>query len=78
MRSGTCQRSRTAAAGGKGGLIGFDTLHAAKTLTDAGIDAARAKAIVAALSEAVGEPTTRADLEPVATRANTRADLGAA
>ena len=50
-------------------MIGFDTLHAAETLTDAGIDATHAKAIVAALSEAVGEPITKADLEPLATRA---------
>ncbi len=50
-------------------MIGFDTLHAAETLTDAGIDATHAKAIVAALSEAVGEPITKADLEPLATKA---------
>ena len=37
-------------------MIGLDTLHAAETLTDAGIDATHAKAVVAAPSEAVGEP----------------------
>ena len=61
-------------------MIGFDTLHAAETLTDAGIDAAHAKAIVAAMTEAVGEPINKADLEPLATKADleryaTKADL---
>ncbi len=50
-------------------MIAFDTLHAAETLTEAGIDATHAKAIVAAMSEAVGEPITKADLEPLATKA---------
>ena len=61
-------------------MIGFDTLHAAETLTDAGIEAAHAKAIVAAMTEAVGEPINKADLEPLATKADlerfaTTADL---
>ena len=61
-------------------MIGFDTLHAAETLTDAGIEAAHAKAIVAAMTEAVGEPINKADLEPLATTADlerfaTTADL---
>lgn len=61
-------------------MIGFDTLHAAETLTDAGSDAAHAKAIVAAMTEAVGEPITRAELVPLATKADleryaTKADL---
>ena len=61
-------------------MIAFDTLHAAETLTDAGIDADHAKAIVAAMSEAVGEPITKADLEQFATKADlerfaTKADL---
>ena len=49
----------------------------------AGIEAAHAKAIVAAMTEAVGEPITKADLEPLATKADlerfaTKADLEAA
>ena len=60
-------------------MIGLDNLRAAGTLTEAGIDAAHARAVVAAPSEAVGEPITTADLEPPATRAGlrlaTRADL---
>ena len=63
-------------------MIAFDTRHAAETLTDAGSKATHAKAIVAALSEAVGEPITRADLDPLATKADlehfaTKADLAA-
>lgn len=63
-------------------MIAFDTLHAAETLTEAGINATHAKAIVAALSEAVGESITRADLDPLATRADlerfaTKADFAA-
>lgn len=63
-------------------MIAFDTLHAAGTLTDAGSNATHAKAIVAALSEAVGEPITRAGLDPLATKADlehfaTKADVAA-
>ena len=56
-------------------MIGFDTLHAAETLTDAGIDAAHAKAIDAAMTEAVGEPINKADLEPLATKADLEAAI---
>ena len=61
-------------------MIAFDTLRAAETRTDAGINATHVKSIVAASSEAVGEPITRADLERFATKADldplaTKADL---
>ena len=49
--------------------IAFDTLKAAKVLKDAGFDDAQAEAVVATVGGAVGEPVTKADLEPLATKA---------
>ena len=51
-------------------VTAFDTLQAAKVLKDAGFDDAQAEAVVSTVNAAVGEPVTKADLEPLATKAD--------
>ena len=47
----------------------FDTHAAVKRLQEAGADERLAEAVVATVNVAVGEPVTKADLEPLATTA---------
>ena len=53
----------------------FDTHAAVKQLRAAGIDDAQAETLVDVISHAIGEPVTKADLEPLATKESVRAEI---
>ena len=58
------------------GAVAFDTHKVVKDLKRAGFNDQQAEAVVSAVGEAVGENvTTKADLEPVATKADLQASL---
>ena len=56
-------------------VAAFDTHAAVKHLQQAGAEERLAEAVVATLAVAVGETVTKADLEPLATKAETKADI---
>ena len=58
--------------------ITFDTHAAVKRLLEAGVEERQAEAFVATFSDVLGERVTKADLEPLATKADlfaVKADL---
>ena len=58
------------------GVVAFDTHKVVKDLKRAGFNDQQAEAVVSAVGEAVGENVaTKADLEPVATKADLQAAL---
>ena len=58
------------------GAVAFDTHKVVKDLKRAGFNDEQAEAVVSAVGEAVGENVaTKADLEPVATKADLQASL---
>ena len=56
-------------------LTTFDTHDAVKRLCAAGIDDAQAETLVAVIGHAIGEPVTRSDLEPLATKEFVRTEI---
>ena len=53
----------------------FDTHAAVKQLRAAGVDDAQAETLVDIMSRALGDPVTKADLEPLATKEFVRAEI---
>ena len=53
----------------------FDTHAAVKQLRAAGVNDAQAETLVDIMSRALGDPVTRADLEPLATKEFVRAEI---
>ena len=53
----------------------FDTHAAVKQLRAAGVTDTQAETLVDIISRAIGDPVTRADLEPLATKEFVRAEL---
>ena len=56
-------------------MVVLDTLKAAKTLKQAGFDETQAEAVVATIGDALGDQVTKADLEPLATKAELKAAM---
>ena len=53
----------------------FDTHAAVKQLRAAGVNDAQAETLVDIMSRALGDPVTKADLEPLATKEFVRAEI---
>jgi hypothetical protein len=53
----------------------FDTHAAVKQLRAAGVDDAQAETLVDIMSRALGDPVTKADIEPLATKEFVRAEI---
>ena len=54
----------------------FDTHSAVKQLRAAGVNDTQAETLVDIMSRAPGDPVTRADIEPLATKEFVRAEIG--
>ena len=55
--------------------VAFDTHAASEDLKHGGLNQSQAEAVVKVFRNATGEPVTKADLEPLATQANLRAEI---
>lgn len=55
--------------------VAFDTHAAIEDLKHGGLNQSQAEAVVKVFRNATGEPVTKADLEPLATQANLRAEI---
>lgn len=55
--------------------VAFDTHSAVKQLRAAGVNDEQAETLVDIISRAIGDPVTKADLEPLATKELVRAEI---